>query len=156
MYESIQLICRIAVSFIDVLLPRVRAPPNTLYRCIFFLSKPSINATIACMCVEKPTASVLGKTLRICIEAVFVKRRVVKTPHMLDNASVEYGGSFSRTSVECVKLVTRLTPFLFAMIPYWVSNPGVMLPPSALPWSDGTGLRHVHTYHSRTRNVVPI
>lgn len=38
---------------------------------------------------------------------------------MLDKAKQTYGGSFTEIQVEGVKLVTRLTPFLLVMVPYW-------------------------------------
>jgi peptide/histidine transporter 3/4 len=39
--------------------------------------------------------------------------------HLLDKAKTSNGGSYSHLQVEGVKLVTRLTPFLLVMIPFW-------------------------------------
>lgn len=39
--------------------------------------------------------------------------------HVLDKAKDIYGGSYTASQVDGVKLVTRLTPFLLVMIPYW-------------------------------------
>ncbi len=39
--------------------------------------------------------------------------------YVLDRACVDHGGSFSRTQVQGVKLVARLTPFLLALVPFW-------------------------------------
>jgi hypothetical protein len=38
---------------------------------------------------------------------------------VLDRAKVTFGGNFSGAKVDSVKLVTRLAPFLVAMVPYW-------------------------------------
>lgn len=42
-----------------------------------------------------------------------------KMIHVLDRAKQEHGGSYTNIQVECVKLVTRIMPFLLTMIPYW-------------------------------------
>lgn len=39
--------------------------------------------------------------------------------HILDKASVRYGGSFPDHKVQGVKLVARLLPFLAVLIPFW-------------------------------------
>jgi hypothetical protein len=44
---------------------------------------------------------------------------ILGTEHVLDKAKSIYGGSFTKSQVEGVKLVTRITPFLAAMIPFW-------------------------------------
>jgi hypothetical protein len=43
----------------------------------------------------------------------------VADQHLLDKAKSSNGGSYSHLQVEGVKLVTRLTPFLLVMIPFW-------------------------------------
>ena len=89
--------------------------------------------------VPKPSGSILATTVKIICEAfsvyfgslylyLFNRDRYNdgnKTGegsgavHLLDRAKTAFGGSYSTAQVECVKLVTRLTPFLIAMVPYW-------------------------------------
>lgn len=39
--------------------------------------------------------------------------------HVIDKANRQYGGSFTESQVESVKLVLRITPFLVCLVPYW-------------------------------------
>jgi peptide/histidine transporter 3/4 len=68
---------------------------------------------------QKPSGSVLATAFSICYEAVWTNSSVTGTIHVLDKAKKMFGGHFSDKQVEGVKLVTRLSPFLLAMIPYW-------------------------------------
>jgi Na+-driven multidrug efflux pump len=38
---------------------------------------------------------------------------------VLDKAEIKNGGSFTKSQVEGVKLVARITPFLAVMVPFW-------------------------------------
>jgi dipeptide/tripeptide permease len=73
----------------------------------------------------KPQGSVLGTFLGIFYEACFLNTdspsatSPTSKRHLLDRAKVFYGGSYTDSQVEGAKLVTRLSPFFFAMIPYW-------------------------------------
>jgi len=69
---------------------------------------------------QKPQGSVLARAIYVCYEALWVRRYVsTGTNHILDKAKTSYGGTSPDILVEGVKLVTRLTPFLSVMIPYW-------------------------------------
>eukprot|EP01040_Poterioochromonas_malhamensis_P014576 gene14576-16151_t len=69
---------------------------------------------------QRPQGSVLVRSLKICYEAVITKAKVSSVGmHVLDKAKDIYGGSYTASQVDGVKLVTRLTPFLLVMIPYW-------------------------------------
>eukprot|EP01038_Epipyxis_sp_PR26KG_P011667 gene11667-15622_t len=70
--------------------------------------------------IAQPKGSVLETAIMICFEAAWTKRKTrTGTKHILDKAKDSFGGSYSKSQVEGVKLVTRLTPFLFVMVPYW-------------------------------------
>ncbi len=73
-----------------------------------------------------PKGSVLATFLSIIYESCLVNTNPIglepgatKTKHVLDRAKTVHGGSYTEKQVEGAKLVTRLTPFLFAMVPYW-------------------------------------
>ena len=70
----------------------------------------------------KPGGSILEYSLKIAYEATWTKRGrkyETKLVHTLDKAKVENGGSYSFADVENLKNITKLGPFLIAMIPYW-------------------------------------
>lgn len=67
-----------------------------------------------------PAGSVLATAMKIIVEASMTKRRVYcGAPTWLDKAKRRFGGSFDEESVDGVKYVWRLLPFLMSMIPYW-------------------------------------
>jgi len=70
-----------------------------------------------------PKGSMVSRAMQIMWEAGITRRGMAKqqygTQHWLDNASNEFGGSFSTADVNSVKYVTRLVPFLVVLIPYW-------------------------------------
>lgn len=47
------------------------------------------------------------------------QQRAIDAKHVLDLAKKRFGGSYTDSQVNSVKLVTRLVPFLIAMVPYW-------------------------------------
>jgi Na+-driven multidrug efflux pump len=54
------------------------------------------------------------------VEALWTNRATdTGTPHRLDRAKSKFGGSYSDTQVEGVKLVTRLMPYLALVVPFW-------------------------------------
>jgi hypothetical protein len=64
---------------------------------------------------------ILEFSLKILYEAIWIKRSNkydVKLIHILDKAKRENGGSYSTEDVENLKNITKLGPFLIAMIPY--------------------------------------
>lgn len=70
----------------------------------------------------QPQGSVVGTTMKIYWNAMWPNKEVVSDregAHSLDKASLEYGGNYTANQVQCVKLVTRLFPFLFVLIGYW-------------------------------------
>ena len=70
----------------------------------------------------KPGGSILEYSLKIAYEAVWTQRSKKYEPklvHTLDKAKVEYGGTYPTADVESLKNITKLGPFLIAMIPYW-------------------------------------
>lgn len=70
----------------------------------------------------KPQGSVVGTTMKIYWNAFWVNRSVQyggETMDSLDRASLEFGGSYTPNQVQCVKLVTRLFPFLGVLVCYW-------------------------------------
>ena len=72
--------------------------------------------------IVKPSGSILEFSLKILYEAIWIKRSNkydVKLIHILDKAKRENGGSYSTEDVENLKNITKLGPFLIAMIPYW-------------------------------------
>ena len=72
--------------------------------------------------IAKPSGSILEFSIKILYEAVWTHRsKRYDTPliHTLDKAKVENGGNFSRTDVDNLKNITKLGPFLLAMVPYW-------------------------------------
>lgn len=60
---------------------------------------------------KKMTSSVSGVSTGVATEGPML--------HVLDRAKQRYGGGYTDIQVECVKLVTRIMPFLLTMIPYW-------------------------------------
>jgi peptide/histidine transporter 3/4 len=75
--------------------------------------------------MSKPNGSVIATTWGVCwnaIENYFSTsnpRRPAKVENFLDRASTSYGGKFKPYVVDSVKLVTRLVPFLFVLVPFW-------------------------------------
>lgn len=70
--------------------------------------------------INNPQGSAVATALNICVEALWTKRGVkTGTEHLLDRASIKYGGSYTSKKVESVKTVTRILPFLFVFIAYW-------------------------------------
>jgi len=72
--------------------------------------------------IVKPSGSILEFSIKILYEAVWThssKRYDTPLIHTLDKAKVENGGTFSSTDVENLKNITKLGPFLLAMVPYW-------------------------------------
>eukprot|EP00597_Dinobryon_sp_UTEXLB2267_P005647 CAMPEP_0170080918 /NCGR_PEP_ID=MMETSP0019_2-20121128/16920_1 /TAXON_ID=98059 /ORGANISM="Dinobryon sp., Strain UTEXLB2267" /LENGTH=662 /DNA_ID=CAMNT_0010295097 /DNA_START=50 /DNA_END=2038 /DNA_ORIENTATION=- len=70
--------------------------------------------------IAQPQGSVLATAAKICYEAVWTNRNMsTGTKHILDRAKTTYGGNYSKAQVEGVKLVTRLTPYLAVMVPFW-------------------------------------
>jgi solute carrier family 15 (peptide/histidine transporter), member 3/4 len=70
--------------------------------------------------VAEPQGSVLITATKIVYEAVWKKRNANRcSQHVLDKAKISQGGSFTSSSVEGVKAVVRLMPFLIALIPFW-------------------------------------
>ena len=70
----------------------------------------------------KPQGSVVGTTLKIYWNAYWVNRSVEygnETTESLDRASLEFGGNYTHNQVQCVKLVSRLFPFLGVLVCYW-------------------------------------
>ena len=70
----------------------------------------------------KPQGSVVGTTMKIYWNAFWVNRTVEygsDTMDSLDRASLEFGGNYTPNQVQCVKLVTRLFPFLGVLVCYW-------------------------------------
>lgn len=58
--------------------------------------------------------------MQICFEALWTNRAAqTGTPHRLDRAKTQHGGSYSELQVEGVKLVTRLMPYLALVVPFW-------------------------------------
>eukprot|EP00602_Paraphysomonas_sp_CaronLab_P012061 CAMPEP_0185040878 /NCGR_PEP_ID=MMETSP1103-20130426/39487_1 /TAXON_ID=36769 /ORGANISM="Paraphysomonas bandaiensis, Strain Caron Lab Isolate" /LENGTH=538 /DNA_ID=CAMNT_0027580373 /DNA_START=191 /DNA_END=1807 /DNA_ORIENTATION=+ len=68
--------------------------------------------------VPPPGGSVIASTLSIYREAIWTNR-TAQTSRVLDRASRKYGGSYDQATVESVKLVTRLLPFLGVLVPFW-------------------------------------
>jgi dipeptide/tripeptide permease len=74
-----------------------------------------------------PQGSILATSFNIMYEALWIKKSnklainsiTGKKPDLLDKAKQVYGGKYNDNQVEGVKLVTRLFPFLAAMISYW-------------------------------------
>lgn len=68
-----------------------------------------------------PQGSVVGTTVSIYWNAYWVNRNADcgEDMHSLDRARVEFGGNHTGNQVQCVKLVTRLLPFLGVFVCYW-------------------------------------
>ena len=76
--------------------------------------------------LHPPKSSTFVAAIGVVYEACWVKFGMIPAQlamaneyAVLDKACVVYGGSFSRTQVESVKLVARLTPFLLSLVPFW-------------------------------------
>jgi solute carrier family 15 (peptide/histidine transporter), member 3/4 len=76
--------------------------------------------------MHPPQASTFASAVGVVYEACWTKRgrippqlAMVSEYHVLDKACINCGGSYSKTQVECVKLVARLLPFLLSLVPFW-------------------------------------
>jgi len=69
--------------------------------------------------LRKPDNSTLEISLKIMYEALWIKGGSSNHTSWLDKAKDENGGSFRSDVVDKLKNITKLVPFLLAMIPYW-------------------------------------
>ena len=68
--------------------------------------------------MKPPSGSIVEDTVAI-IYFAGVTNRHVETDHWLDRALREHGGRYDVDTINAVKSLTRLFPFLLAFIPYW-------------------------------------
>lgn len=110
---------KVATPVGSVLSTCVRIVNQAVYKKLmscFFERKDSTKTDIS---VESQAESVeTGQSSHISQKEETVVP-VVSTIGFFDHARQCHGGSFSDVQVSCVKMVARLVPFLFTMVPYW-------------------------------------